>query len=100
METSPVRKVKFSLEDQWSRQLFIAVYRRYSMHTYRYARQRHTTVMVKGSQNFIDHVLWPEFQALSKELFTYFNNAIEKIIKKEVHNDTAEAQEINQLIDE
>lgn len=88
----------FTLSDQWSRQLFIALCRRYSLSPYRYARQRHTTVMVRGPEAFIDGVLWPHYQALSKELQQYLDDATAKIISEEVHRDTTEAQEIVQLL--
>ena len=88
----------FTLGDQWSRQLFMALCRRYSLSPYRYARQRYTTVMVRAPTAFIDNVLWPQYQALSKELSAYLDQATAKIISEEVHRDTTEAQEIVQLL--
>jgi hypothetical protein len=37
---------RFSLADQWSRHLLVALLRRYGIKPYRYSRQRRTTVMV------------------------------------------------------
>ncbi len=39
---------KFTLADRWSRQLFVALCRRYGLKPYRYQRQRYTTVMVRA----------------------------------------------------
>lgn len=89
----------FTLGDQWSRKLFMALCRRYSLSPYRYARQRHTTVMVRGPTAFIDGVLWPHYQALSKELQQYLDDATAKIISEEIHRDTTDAQEIVQLLE-
>lgn len=85
---------KFSLNNRWSRQLFIALCRRYDLKPYRYYRQRNTTVMLKTPQVFIDTVLYPEFIALDKELHKYFNNRIENIIREEIYNDVSDAEEI------
>ncbi|OJW52788.1 MAG: hypothetical protein BGO67_10415 [Alphaproteobacteria bacterium 41-28] len=99
VKSSPPIEVKFSLGDLWSRQLFLALCRRYELVPYRYARQRHTTVMIKGPQDFIDDILWPEFQALSKELSEYLAHATEKIIREEIHKDTTEAREVVELLE-
>lgn len=98
-KNSPPIEVKFSLGDLWSRQLFLALCRRYELIPYRYARQRHTTVMVRAPQDFLDTVLWPEFQALNKELSEYLANTTERIIKEEIHKDTAEAKEVIELLE-
>ncbi|MDP3444327.1 MAG: hypothetical protein Q8T08_15830 [Ignavibacteria bacterium] len=89
----------FTLGDQWSKKLFMALCRRYSLKPYRYARQRYTTVMVRVPKAFVDDILWPQFEALSKELKEYLDQATEKIISEEVHRDTTEAQEIVQLLE-
>lgn len=98
-KTDPPAEYTFTLGDQWSRQLFVALCRRYDLKPYRYARQRYTTVMLKVPKAFVDDVLWPQYSALSKELSEYLNHATSKIISEEVHRDTTEAQEIVQLLD-
>lgn len=57
-------EMQFSLLDQWSRQLFLALCRRYGLKPYRLYRQRLTTVMLRVPKRFIDQVLWPEFKEL------------------------------------
>ena len=41
----PPIEMKFSLPDQWSVRLFIALCRRYGVRPFRYPRQRSTTIM-------------------------------------------------------
>lgn len=99
VKAAPPIEYTFTLGDQWSRQLFVALCRRYSLKPYRYARQRYTTVMVRVPEAFVDDVLWPQYQALSKALTAYLAQATAKIISEEVHRDTTEAQEIVQLLE-
>lgn len=56
----PPREYKFTLADSWSRQLMAALLRRYGIQPYRRPRQRHTTVMARISETFVDETLWPE----------------------------------------
>jgi hypothetical protein len=86
----------FTLQNRWSRQLFLALCRRYALSPYRYARQRYTTVMLRAPGTFIDDVLWPQYQALSKVLEDYLEQATTKIIREEVYRDTAEAEEVTE----
>ena len=44
----PPIEMKFSLPDQWSVRLFIALCRRYGIGPFRYPRQRATTIMVRA----------------------------------------------------
>jgi hypothetical protein len=89
-----VVEMQFSLGDQWSRTLFLALCRRYELKPYRLTRQRHTTVMLKAPKTFIDQVLWPEFQELDKALRRYLSEVTTRIIRDEVHKDTSEAAEM------
>ena len=42
----PAIEMQFSIPDQWSRRLFLALCRRYGLTPYRYYRQRLTTVLI------------------------------------------------------
>jgi hypothetical protein len=86
-------EIKFSVPDIWSRQLFIALCRRYGISPFRYRRMHRQTVIVKAPRSFIDHVLWPEFQELSAALSAYLCEITEKLIREEVHGETADAEE-------
>ena len=86
-------EMQFSLPDQWSRQLFLALCRRYGLKPYRLNRQRVTTVMLRVPKRFVDQVLWPEFQELNAALMQYLNEVTTRVIREEVHRDTSEAAE-------
>lgn len=90
----PATEIQFSMPDQWSRRLFVALCRRYGLSPYRYRRQRLTTVVLRAPRGFIDEVLWPEFQELNQALRTYLNDVTLRIIREEVHNDASEATEV------
>ncbi len=91
-------EMQFSLPDQWSRKLFLALCRRYGLKPYRLHRQRTTTVMLRVPKQFVDQVLWPEFKELSAELSRYLNEVTTRLIREEVHGDTSEAHEVQQTL--
>lgn len=91
---SSMTEMQFTLNNSWSRKLFLALARRHGLKPFRYKRQRYTTVMLRGPDIFLNNVLWPEFVALDEVLKDYLNAATEKIIKEEVHDDTNDAAEI------
>jgi hypothetical protein len=88
-----VEEVKFSITDIWSRQLFIALCRRYGVNPFRYRRMHRQTVVVKAPRSFVEQVLWPEFQELSAALSAYLAEITEKLIREEVHGETGDAEE-------
>lgn len=92
-------EVRIGLTDQWSRQLFVALCRRYEINPYRYARQRHTTVMVKLPRSFLNDVLWPEFKALNKALVEYLSSATDKIIREEIHSNNKNATVLDEVVE-
>jgi hypothetical protein len=92
----PAIEMQFSMADQWSRRLFLALARRYGLAPYRYRRQRLTTVMVRVPRGFVDEVLRPEFQELNKALVHYLNEVTLRVIREEVHGDASEASEVAQ----
>lgn len=49
------------LHSLWEKRLFVAICSKHGLHTYRYARQKYTTAMVRVSKPFMDLVLWPEY---------------------------------------
>src|SRR3954469_1402211 len=85
----PATEIQFSMPDQWSRRLFVALCRRYGLSPYRYRRPRLTTVVLRAPRGFVDEVLWPEFQELNQALRTYLNDVTLKVIREEVHNDAS-----------
>ncbi len=90
-QRDPAIEMRFTLRDQWSRRLFLALCRRYGLRPYRLYRQRVTTVMLRVPRGFVDQVLWPEFQELNTVLTKYLNEVTTRVIRDAVHRDTAEA---------
>jgi len=86
-------EMNFRLPDRWNRSLFLALCRRYGLRPYRYPRQRHSTVVVRAPEAFLNQTLWPEFQEISLALDAYLNEITERIIREEVFGDAGEAEE-------
>ncbi len=77
-------ETKFSLPDPWSRQLFIALCRRYGIEPYRYYRMRRQSVVIRAPQSFTDQVLWPEFEQINQALEDYLGEITDRVIREEV----------------
>ena len=93
VKAEPLPETKFTMSDQWQRRLFTALCRRYGLEPYRYKRQRRTTVILRAPRSFIDKTLWPEYLELQAALYSYLNEATERIIREEVFGDANEASE-------
>ncbi len=87
---------KFSMNDSWSRKLFIALLRRYGLKPFRYKRQRYTTVMARVPKSFVDKVLWPEFMELSEVLDQYLNSITDRVIQNHIHAEDSDADVIEE----
>jgi hypothetical protein len=92
----PPIEFRFTLADQWSRHLFVALMRRYGIHPYRYRGQRRTTVMARLSRSFVNNTLWPEFQELQQTLSTYFDALTDRVIEQALEVKAGEAEEQQQ----
>ena len=92
----PLIELKLSIPDIWSRQLFIALCRRYGLRPFRHRRMHRQSILIKAPQSFMERVLWPEFQELNAALIAYLSEITEKVIREEVHKETGEAEEINE----
>ena len=89
-------EVKFSIPDIWSRQLFVALCRRYGLRPFRYPRMHRQSIIIRAPKSIIDQVLWPEFEELSAALTAYLSEITEKVIREEVHGETGEADEVDE----
>ena len=90
----PPVELQFSMPDAWSRQLFVALCRRYGLKPFRYPRQKRNTVMLWVPRRFYDTVLWPEFVELDRALVAHLQEVTSQIIRGAVHADTSEAEEV------
>jgi hypothetical protein len=91
--TAAAIELQFSIADPWSRQLFVALARRYGLRPYRYPRQRRATVMLRAPESFLRNVLLPEFEALNEALVGYLAEVTARIIRDEIHGETGDAEE-------
>ena len=92
----PPEEYQFSMNDHWSRKLFVALLRRYGLSPYRYPRQRYTTVMVRVPKSFVDETLWPEFQELNGVLKEYLTEVTDRLISENIFTDTSEAEMVSE----
>jgi hypothetical protein len=90
----PPIELQFAMPDAWSRQLFVALCRRYGLRPYRYPRQKRTTVMLRVPRGFNDTVLWPEFLELDRALSAHLQSVTTRIIHDAIHADTSEVEEV------
>lgn len=90
----PPIEYRFSLENRWSRRLFLALLRRYGLKPYRYPRQRANTVMVRLPRSFSETTLWPEFVALDQALREHLDAVAERVVSEAIAVDTSEAEEV------
>jgi hypothetical protein len=90
----PAVEVRFSVQDPWSRQLLIALCRRYGLKPYRYPRMKRQTIVVKAPRSFLDNVVWAEFREINAALTEYLSSVTEGVIREEVFGDTRDAEEI------
>jgi len=86
--------MQFTMPDQWSRLLFLALARRFGLQPYRLHRQRRNTVMIQVPRSFVDDVLWPEFVELNEALTSYLHQVTLRVIRDEVFADASEAPEV------
>lgn len=77
--SAPPEEFRFTIHDQWSRELFRAMLRRYDIKPYRYHGQRRTTILAKMTPKASDE-LWGEFCELDKVLHEYLNEVTNKVI--------------------
>jgi len=98
-KADPPIEFKFRLADMWSRRLFVALLRRYGIRPYRYPRQKHTTVMAKVPETFVEETLWPEFRELDDTLRTYLDEMTDRVIREGIYSDTSEAEIMKESIE-
>ena len=87
---------KFTFPDMWSRKVFVALLRRYDLKPYRYPKQRYTTVMVKVPKTFVNETLWPEFNGINSELYSYLREITDRVVKEVLHEDSSDAVVVDQ----
>ncbi|HYK00612.1 MAG TPA: hypothetical protein VE974_02570 [Thermoanaerobaculia bacterium] len=85
---------RFTMDNPWSRKIFVALLRRYGIEPYRYSRQRRTTVMARVPRSFVAETLMPEFEEMNRALSEHLERITDDIISQEISHDTSEAREV------
>jgi len=96
LKKDPPIEFKVTFPDIWSRKVFVALLRRYTLKPYRYRGQRYTTVMVQVPKRFVDETLWPEFQKINSELLDYLQTVTDRVVSNVLHADSSEAVIVEQ----
>jgi len=91
-EADPPIEYTFPLRNPWSYRLFVALLRRYSIHPYRYARQRRTTIMARVPASFVNKTLWPEFCELDRTLHKFLGEVTERVIAECLDKDVSDVE--------
>jgi hypothetical protein len=91
-KTDPEIEYSFKLRDRWSHKLLTALLRRYQIRPYRYRGQRYTTIMARVPRQFVDEVLWPEFQELNRTLANYLSEVTDRVIAQGIDSDMTEVE--------
>lgn len=90
---------RFTMDNLWSRKIFVALLRRYGIEPYRYSRQRRTTIMARVPRSFVEDTLMPEFLEMNRALSDHLERITDDIISQEISSDTSEAREVQSLGD-
>jgi hypothetical protein len=88
---------RFTMDNPWSRKIFVALLRRYGIEPYRYSRQRRTTVMARVPRSFVAETLMPEFEAMNQALTEHLTRITDEIISQEISHDTSDAREVQSI---
>jgi hypothetical protein len=96
--SEPEIEMQYSLPDVWSVRLFVAICRKHGVQPFRYPRQRRTTVMVRIRKSEFERTIAAEFQALHRELTSYFaemvDHLISDVMKSDGDDDSLEQRQI------
>jgi hypothetical protein len=84
----------YRLPDPWTRQLFVALCRRYGLKPFRERGRRSSTIQVRAPQTFHDRTLYPEFVALAAELEKHLQELTARVIREAINDDVSEAEEV------
>lgn len=94
----PETELQYSLPDVWAVRLFVALCRKHGVRPYRYPRQRRTTVMVRVQKISFERTIAAEFQAMHRELTSYFGEMVDHLIanvmKADGDDETLEQRQI------
>jgi len=90
----PPVEYRFTLDNPWSRRLFVALLRRDGIRPSRYHRQRVKTGMARVSRSVVADTLWPPCTALDQALHAHLDRLTADMITQGISRDTSEGEEV------
>ena len=91
-QTRKPKEYTVSSRNQWHKKLFVSLCHKHNLSTYRYKRQKYTTTMVHVSPEFMNEVLWPEFEKYGEMLEALVQDIVESLIAKIYKGDQQEME--------
>ena len=89
-------ELRYSIDDPWKRQLFLALCRRYGLKPFRRRGQRASSIQVRAPRTFQLKTLWPEYLALADGLHDHLAMVTERAVRAAIHEDITEAPEASE----
>lgn len=80
--------------DPWSRQLLVALARRYGLEPFRWKGQRRSTVMLRGPLGFLRGTFIPAFVQMEEMLHQHLTAMTERVIAEALHANVSEPAEV------
>lgn len=93
----PPIEFRFSLRNQWSMRLFLALCRAKGYRPYRYPRMRRTSVCVRIGRNAVNGELWPEYLEMNRLLTDHLEGVVNRIISDCINPDHSDADVVQNL---
>ncbi len=72
---------RVNMENFWKTYLFGALCRKRNLQTYRYRRQKYTSINVRVSKEVMENELWPEYLKFAKVLDDLIGVAMDVLLK-------------------
>jgi hypothetical protein len=81
--------------DRWSRQVLLALARRYGIKPYRYKRQRRTTLVIRAPERFLQETLIPQYEQMCATLDEHLDAVTKRVVAEAIHASTDDAPVID-----
>jgi len=81
-QTDPPIEFRFSRMEPWAHRVLMALLSRYDITAYRYQGQRHSTIMIRASESFINNTLIPIYDQSCDVLDLHFHQITRDVISQ------------------
>ena len=73
--------------DRYERHLLLALARRYDLKPYRYQRQRHSTLIIRAPERFLQETFLPEYDRMAEVLSTHLSELTKRVVEDALNGD-------------